>query len=165
MNPEKIIILTTGGTFDKVYYDALSNYQIGDPQIKWIIQQAGVSFDYSVQSILKKDSLDMNDADRQQIKNMVEKCAGKRIVITHGTDTMTQTAQMLAPTPKKTIVLTGAMQPARFKDSDAVFNTGFALAAVQLLPPGVYIAMNGRILTPQSAHKNRATGHFEDTQT
>lgn len=158
---QKILILTAGGTFDKIYYDALSEYQIGDPQIEWIIRQAGVAFDYTVQSVLKKDSLDMDDADRQSLKAAVEQCAEKHIVITHGTDTMVDSAKVLSSVEGKTIVLTGAMQPARFKDSDAVFNAGFALAAVQTLAAGVYIAMNGQILTPESARKNRQAGRFE----
>ena len=163
MGNEKIVILSAGGTFDKVYYDTLSDYQIGDPQIEWIIQQAGVNFDYSVRSVLKKDSLDMNNDDRQQIKAAVEKCQETRIIITHGTDTMVETAKVLSSIPGKTIILTGAMQPARFRDSDAIFNTGFAIAAVQLLSPGTHIAMNGRIFTPESVRKNRQAGRFEDS--
>ena len=159
---QKILVLSTGGTFDKVYYDKLSDYQIGEPQIEWILQQVKLDLDISIKSILKKDSLDMTAADRDLIKQAVEQASENLILITHGTDTMPQTAQHLQNIPHKTIVLTGAMQPARFRDSDAIFNVGFALAALQLLAPGAYIAMNGRIFTADKVQKNRAVGLFED---
>ena len=156
-----IKIFCTGGTFDKVYYDALSEYQIGDPQIGWILEQAKVSLQYDIESILKKDSLDITEQDRSAIVASVrnEKC--KRILITHGTDTMAETGQALQKISNKTIVLVGAMQPARFRDSDAIFNVGFAVAAAILSPPGVYVAMNGRLFAADQVQKNRDAGLFE----
>ena len=157
----EIKIFCTGGTFDKVYYDALSDYQIGDPQVTWILQQANVSFSYQIESVLRKDSLDITAQDRAQIVEHVAKESAKKIIITHGTDTMVDTAQALQSISDKTIVLVGAMQPARFRDSDAIFNIGFAAAAVQLLPPSVYIAMNGRMFPADEVQKNRTAGAFE----
>lgn len=111
----KVAILTTGGTFDKVYFDANSEYSIGDPCITSILDEGNVNSDYRIQSILKKDSLDITSKERQIIKNSVEECAEERIIIIHGTDTMVETAKSLEDIKDKTIVLTGAMQPARFK--------------------------------------------------
>jgi len=158
-----IKILCTGGTFDKVYYDALSDYQIGEPQVEWILKQAGVNFSYEIESILKKDSLDITDEDRAHIVASVKKQTCQHIVITHGTDTMVETAQAVKVFSEKTIVLVGAMQPARFKDSDAVYNIGFATAAVSILPAGVYIAMNGQLFDADEVQKNRDAGRFEST--
>ena len=167
MHAEKIIILAVGGTFDKVYYDALSDYRIGDPQAPSILERAGVAFDYAVESLVHKDSLDMTDDDRRQIKERVEAVENRRVVITHGTDTMAETARALekpAAPAEKTVVLTGAMQPARFRETDADFNLGFALGAVLVLDPGVYLAMNGRIFKPDEAVKNREAGRFEEAK-
>ena len=163
-NTEKILILAVGGTFDKVYYDALSDYRIGDPQAARILKQAGIAFDYEIEALVGKDSLDMDDDDRRQIRERLETAPHRRVVVTHGTDTMAETAQALA-TPDaaagKTVVLTGAMQPARFRETDADFNLGFALGAALALDPGVYLAMNGRIFKPGEAVKNRGAGRFE----
>ena len=157
----KIIFLATGGTFDKVYYDALGDYHIGDPQVSSILEQAKVALDYQVEAIISKDSLDLNDADRAVLRERIAKDANNHFVVVHGTDTMVETACALQSINEKTIVLTGAMQPARFKNSDAEFNAGFALASVQLLKPGVYIAMNGEIFTADKVRKNRDKGRFE----
>ena len=157
----KIIFLATGGTFDKVYYDALSDYRIGDPQVSSILKQAKVTLDYQIEAIIGKDSLDLNDADRVVLRERIAKDANIHFIVIHGTDTMVETARALRGINGKTIVLTGAMQPARFKNSDAEFNTGFALAAVQLLKPGVYIVMNGEIFTADKVRKNRDKGCFE----
>lgn len=154
-------ILCTGGTFDKVYYDALSDYQIGEPQVEWILNQAGVNFAYEIESILKKDSLDITDEDRAYIVDCVKNENCQRIVIIHGTDTMVETAQALKVCNDKTIVLVGAMLPARFKDSDAVYNIGFATAAASILSPSVYIAMNGQLFNADEVKKNRDVGRFE----
>lgn len=158
----KILVLAAGGTFDKIYYDQLSDYQIGEPQIKWILEQVKLDLEVTVQSVLKKDSLDMNDSDRDLLRQAAEQASESHILITHGTDTMPETARHLQGIPGKTIVLTGAMQPARFRDSDAVFNVGFAIAALQLLPQGVYVAMNGRIFSADKVSKNRTAGLFEE---
>lgn len=159
---EAVVVIATGGTFDKIYYDALSDYRIGDPQISGILSDAGVSDgDYTVASLLRKDSLDMDDSDRCKIREFIENNDAARFLIVHGTDTMPETARELAGIKGRTVVLTGAMQPARFKDSDAVFNSGFAYAAARLLSPGIYIAMNGRIFPADKVRKNRDAGRFE----
>lgn len=155
-------ILCTGGTFDKVYYDALSDYQIGEPQVEWILKQAGVNFSYEIESILKKDSLEITSEDREHIVAKVNEQTCNKIVITHGTDTMVETAQALTEVVGKTIVLVGAMQPARFKDSDATYNVGFATAAASILSPGIYIAMNGQLFNADEVKKNRDAGRFEN---
>jgi L-asparaginase len=111
---------------------------------------------------LHKDSLDMTDEDRRLIFHRISSDDHRHIVLTHGTDTMIQTAKTLKTIPGKVIVLTGAMEPARFKYSDAVFNIGGAVAAVQILQPGVYIAMNGRIFDPDRVRKNLEKSWFED---
>ncbi len=157
----KVAILTTGGTFDKVYFDANSEYSIGDPCITAILDEGNVNSDYRIQSILKKDSLDITSKERQIIKNSVQECAEERIIIIHGTDTMVETAKSLEDIKDKTIVLMGAMQPARFKKTDAIFNSGFALAAVQILEYGVYITMNGIVFRSDNVKKNIDLGKFE----
>ena len=118
--------------------------------------------DYQVDSILRQDSLDMTDGDRQMIFRAIESCPEQHIIITHGTDTMIDTAVALGGISGKTIVLTGSMYPARFHESDAVFNLGCAVIAAQILPAGVYIAMNGRIFDPMHSRKNIELNRFED---
>ena len=156
-------IFTTGGTIDKVYFDAKSTFEVGDPQIEEVLREANLAIDYLVTSLMRKDSLDLTDADRGMIRAAVEKTLSQQIVITHGTDTMISTAKNLGAIPGKTIVLTGAMQPARFRFTDAVFNIASAMMAAQTLPAGVYIAMNGRIFNPLTARKNVVLNRFEDT--
>ncbi|MCP4114944.1 MAG: asparaginase [Desulfobacteraceae bacterium] len=158
----KIKFFTLGGTIDKVYFDAMSKYEIGSPNIREILKDARINFEYEVESLLKKDSLDMTDQDRRILLEAVKADSHDRIVITHGTDTMTETGSLLKQIKDKTIVLTGAMEPAGFKSSDATFNLGCAIAAVQTLPPGVYIAISGRIFDPEKAHKNRERKQFEE---
>ena len=157
----KIKIFTTGGTIDKVYFDQKSEYQVGDPQARGVLERANVVLDYEVESIIKKDSLDFTDEDRELTRKKVESTPLERIVITHGTDTMIETAKVLKNISGKTIVLTGSMYPAQFRDSDAVFNIGCAVSAVQILAPGVYIVMNGRIFKPDHARKNVKLNRFE----
>ncbi len=155
-----IKIFTTGGTIDKIYFDAKSEFQIGDPHIKEVLEEANVVFSYEVESLLKKDSLEMTDVDRQFIMERVNADSHQRILITHGTDTMVETAKKLLSVDK-TVVLTGSMQPAKLRISDAVFNIGYAIAAVQILPKGVYIAMNGKIFDPKITSKNVTKNRFE----
>jgi len=157
----KIKIFATGGTFDKIYYDAKSDFHIGDPMALPILEEANVSFEFVVESILKKDSLDMNDIDREIIRQRVQQDPCERIIITHGTDTMIKTAMCLLEIKNKTIVITGAMQPARMRVSDSAYNIGVATTAVQLLEPGVYVAMNGKIFDPHSTRKNVQASRFE----
>ncbi|MFH2066892.1 MAG: asparaginase domain-containing protein [Pseudomonadota bacterium] len=160
----KIKIFTTGGTIDKIYFDRKSEYQIGDPQAGVVLARANVIIEYEVEPILWKDSLDLMDADRNLIKQKVYDDPCNRILITHGTDTMIRTAKALGKDSGKTIVLTGSMYPAEFRDSDAIFNIGCAIIAVQILGPGVYIAMNGRIFDPYCSEKNIEKNRFEERQ-
>ena len=156
-----IRILTTGGTIDKVYFDQQSTFQVGEPQILEVLREVNVTVPYALTPLLRKDSLELTDADRQLIRQAVEAAGESRILLTHGTDTMVETARVLQGIAGKTIVLTGAMQPARFRQTDAVFNIAAAFTAVQLLPPGVYIAMNGQLFDPQQVRKNVAANRFE----
>jgi L-asparaginase len=157
-----IKFFAVGGTIDKVYFDRLSTYKVGEPGVSEILREANVSFDYECKSILRKDSLYMTEKDRQEVFDRVSADESRYIVITHGTDTMVKTAKKLKGIKGKVIVLTGAMQPARFKSSDAEFNIGAAVAAVQLLAPGVYIVMSGCILDPDRVKKNRKLNRFEE---
>jgi L-asparaginase len=159
----EIEIFTTGGTIDKVYFDAKSTFEVGDPQILEVLREANLGVKYRVTQLMRKDSLDMKDADRNCIRQAVKESPARHIVITHGTDTMIATARALAGLPGRTIVLTGAMQPARFRHTDAVFNIASAMMAAQLLPEGVFLAMNGRIFDPAKTRKNVALNRFEET--
>jgi len=158
----KIKILTTGGTIDKIYFDRKSAYEVGDPQANGVLERANVVLDYEVESILRKDSLDFTDEDRCLIRQKAASTQSERLVITHGTDTMIETAKVLEGIPGKTIVMTGSMYPAQFRDSDAVFNIGCAVTGAQILGPGVYIAMNGRIYNPRDVRKNVELNRFEE---
>ena len=156
-----IRILTTGGTIDKVYFDAKSSFQVGEPQISEVLREANLTIDCQTTSLMQKDSLEMTAEDRNHIRQAVESSESDQIVITHGTDTMIETGKALQEILGKTIVLTGAMQPARFRSSDALYNIASALTAVQLLPAGVYIVMNGRVFDPQKSRKNVEENRFE----
>jgi L-asparaginase len=158
----KIKFFAVGGTIDKVYFDRLSTYKVGEPGVSDILREANVSFEYDCESIVRKDSLNMTEKDRQTVFELVSAEEARHIVITHGTDTMIKTAKRLQRIKDKVIVLTGAMQPALFKSTDAEFNIGAAVAAVQLLPDGVYIVMNGRVLDPGKVKKNRKLHRFEE---
>ncbi len=154
-------IITTGGTIDKIYYDDQSDYQIGEPEIARILRAMNVAFDWDIQALMRKDSLHMTDADRQLIAQTITESSAKHVLITHGTDSMIDTAKVLADIPDKVMVMTGALNPARFIDSDAVFNIGCAVGAIQALSPGVWIAMNGKIWQPHKVQKNRQANRFE----
>lgn len=158
----QIAILTTGGTIDKVYFDAKSTFEVGEPHILELLREANLSIDCQVTPLLRKDSLELTEEDRQLVRQAVENSSIDCIVITHGTDTMITTALALTGIPGKTIVLTGSMQPARFRATDALFNVASAITAVQLLPAGVYIAMNGRIFDPMKTRKNLELNRFEE---
>ena len=158
---DELLIVTTGGTIDKIYFDDKSDYQIGDPQIGMILRELGVAFRFTVIPILRKDSLHITDADRELVRATVAAQPTRHVLITHGTDSMVETGKMLQSIPGKTIVMTGALNPARFRGSDAEFNIGCAVGAVQSLPPGVYIAMNGCIWDPARVRKNVAANRFE----
>lgn len=160
---DAIRILTTGGTIDKQYFDANSDYAIGAPTVGELLRQAEVTMPYTVEAVMRKDSLELTDDDRAAIRARVEAAPESRIVITHGTDTMAATAAALVGIPGKTIVLTGSLQPARFRVSDAEFNVGMAIAAVQACAPGVWVVMNGTVFDGTRVRKNRDANRFEET--
>jgi L-asparaginase len=156
-----ILILTTGGTIDKSYFDALSEYQIADSAIGSLLKEAHVALPFRIVELMRKDSLELTDADRALIAATAREAAETRIIITHGTDTMTETAKVLAEAvPGKTIVLTGALSPARFAESDAGFNLGLAFATAQVATPGVWIAMSGEVFDGLKVRKDRDAGRF-----
>ena len=159
---DQLCIVTTGGTIDKIYFDDKSDFQIGEPQIGRILDELGVAFRYSVIPILRKDSLHITDDDRELVRATIAAQDARHVLVTHGTDSMVATAKVLASIPGKTIVLTGALNPARFRGSDAEFNIGTAVGAVQSLAPGVYIAMNGQHFRWDRVRKNRERGMFEE---
>jgi L-asparaginase len=156
-----IKFLTTGGTIDKIYFDDSSRFEVGESQVEHILREARVDVDYEVVSLLRKDSLDIDEADRARIRDYIAADPGERFVITHGTDTMVETALALHPLAGRVIVLTGALSPARFRTTDAVFNVGMATAAVQALESGVYIAMSGTVFPADAVRKNREKNRFE----
>ncbi|MEH3102487.1 MAG: asparaginase domain-containing protein [Sphingomonas phyllosphaerae] len=155
-----VLILTTGGTIDKLYFDALSEYQIGDSVVDRLLKTARVALPFRVHELLRKDSLELTDDDRALILGAILDADESRIVITHGTDTMTDTARVLAGKTDKTIVLVGALAPARFAESDASFNLGMAFATAQVAAPGVWIAMNGTIFDGTRVRKDRSINSF-----
>jgi L-asparaginase len=159
--PMHIVFLTTGGTIDKVYFDAMSRFEVGETVVGKILREGGVTYDFEVIPLMRKDSLEINDQDREAIRAAVAVRQETRIIVTHGTDTMVDTAKALASIAGKTIVLTGALSPARFQASDAVFNIGMAVAAVQTCPPGVWIAMSGQVFGYDEVRKNRDLNRFE----
>lgn len=155
-----ILILTTGGTIDKIYFDALSDYQVGETVMAKLLDIARVKRPFRIEEVARKDSLELNDADRALIRERAAAAPESHIVITHGTDTMTDTAAMLGDLPGKTIVLVGALAPARFGESDASFNLGMAFATVQTAEPGVYITMSGSVFRADQVVKDRTKGAF-----
>jgi L-asparaginase len=158
-----IRFITTGGTIDKIYFDALSQFEVGESVVQHILTEGLVDLEYDVVSLFQKDSLEIDDADRKVLLDFIAADDATRYVITHGTDTMPETAAVLSDLDGKTIVLTGALTPARFKTTDAVFNVGMAVAAAQVAEPGVYIAMSGQVFEAGAVRKNRAENRFEAT--
>jgi L-asparaginase len=156
-----IRFITTGGTIDKVYFDALSEFEIGDSPIAAILTDGLISFDYDVVPMFRKDSLKLTDEDRIKLKDFIAEDDADLYVVSHGTDTMVETANVLGEISGKTIVLTGSLSPARFKTTDAIFNVGMAVAAVQTAKPGVYIAMSGQVFAAGAVRKNREENRFE----
>jgi L-asparaginase len=157
---DEILVLTTGGTIDKQYFDALSQYAITDSVIARLLETGRVAHPFRIEEVMRKDSLEIDADDREALAERVEGCANTRIVITHGTDTMTETAARLARIAGKTMVLVGALAPARFAESDATFNLGMAFATAQVAPPGVYITMNGSVFRGDKVVKDRTLGRF-----
>ena len=158
-----IRFISTGGTIDKIYFDAMSQFEVGESQVEHILSEGMVAFDYDIVQLFKKDSLELTDDDRIELRRYIENDDGTHYVITHGTDTMSETGGALEGLADKRIVLTGALSPARFKTTDAVFNVGMAVAAVQTVQPGVYVAMSGQIFEAGDVRKNRDENRFEAT--
>ncbi len=157
----QLAVFSMGGTIDKVYFDDLSDYTVGEPQVGPILAGANLDIAFDVTEVARKDSLYVTDEERRELRDRIAADPRRLVLVTHGTDTMTETAKVLAGLPDKVIVLTGAMSPARFAASDATFNIGCAVGAVQSLPPGVYIAMNGRVFPAGTVRKNRDKSRFE----
>lgn len=157
----KIKVFTVGGTIDKVYFDALSQYEVGFPTVREILDGLPIAFDCDIESLLRKDSLEMLDSDRALVKERIEQDPCNKIIVTHGTDTMVETARAIGDLDDKCVVLTGALEPSGFKSSDAVFNIGVAVGAVSSLRYGTHIAMNGCLFDPSRCRKNRQSNRFE----
>ena len=158
-----IEILVTGGTFDKEYMELTGKLIFKDTHVREMLKLGRSRVDVRVKTLMMIDSLEMTDEHREKIFQECRRSKEDRIVVTHGTDTMTDTAHYLnTRITNKTIVLMGAMIPYAFGSSDGLFNLGSALAFVQALPPGVYIVMNGRCFQADNVRKNRQTGEFED---
>ena len=156
-----IRFVTTGGTIDKIYFDELSQFEVGESQVQHILAEGLVAFDFDVVPLMHKDSLEITDEDRRKLRDFIASDDASHYVVTHGTDTMPMTAEVLKGLDGRTIVLTGALTPARFKTTDAIFNVGMAVAAVQVARPGVYIAMSGQVFEAGAVRKNRAENRFE----
>lgn len=154
-------ILTTGGTIDKVYFDKKSNYEVGDPFVDELLRKMNVNISFKVKSLMKIDSLDMTDIDREEILNYIKNSNANNFLITHGTDSIVETAIYLKKISDKTIVLTGSLKPAIFIDNDAIFNVGSALTSAQILKNGVYIVINGQVFNPDNVRKNLEKNIFE----
>ena len=157
-----ICIFVTGGTFDKTYDEIRGRLTFGDTHLPEMLRLGRSRVDVSIRTLMMVDSLDMSAADRELIVRSCAQCEERRIVVTHGTDTMVETARAIAAGAlEKTVVLTGAMIPYAFGSSDGLFNLGSALSLAQVLPPGVYVAMNGQHFTWDNVRKNRESGIFE----
>ncbi|MBS0254081.1 MAG: asparaginase [Proteobacteria bacterium] len=161
----QILVLTTGGTIDKLYFDALSQYQVGETVVGRVLATARVTHPPRIVELMRKDSLELTGEDRTIIAQAVAEAPESHIVITHGTDTMADTARALATAipevlESKTVVLVGALAPARFAESDAPFNLGMAFGAAQSARPGVWITMNGQVFDGRHVRKDRAIGAF-----
>ena len=154
-------ILTTGGTIDKVYFDKKSNYEVGDPFVEELLHKMNVNISFKVKSLMKIDSLDMTDIHREEILNYIKNSNANNFLITHGTDSIVETAIYLKKISDKTIVLTGSLKPAIFIDNDAIFNVGSALTSAQILKNGVYIVINGKVFNPDNVRKNLEKNIFE----
>ena len=161
----KITFIQTGGTIDKDY-PRLDSYafEITEPAVKRILSQLNINFTSEFITAFKKDSLDITQADRKKLFNIIKKIKNNKIIITHGTDTLVATAKYLQNIKDKTIVLTGSLQPERFIHSDAVFNVGTAVGAINVLKPGVYVAMSGKIFNADNCKKDLKTGKFVEIE-
>jgi L-asparaginase len=156
-----IALVTMGGTIDKDYFDALSEYQVAETLMPSLISRIGCDIEIETHEVCRKDSLEVTEADRLRLKQLVESLSANRVLVTHGTDTMVNTARFLGNIPGKVIVFTGAMRPSRFADTDALFNVGVALGALRTLKEGVFVAMSGQVFDPKDVVKNRDKKRFE----
>lgn len=162
-NLKKIKIYSLGGSIDKTYSMEESSFVVHNPQVDSILKQANVTVPYEIEEVLRKDSLEISESDRKNLRKKIFEDSCDHIIITHGTDTMHLTGKALSSISKKVIVITGAMRPASFKETDANFNIGAAFIAVQTMPPGVYMVMNGKIFNPGKVVKNFDKKAFEET--
>lgn len=163
MSDPTVVVIATGGTIDKVYTLA-GELEVGPPAADALLEEAGADSVLALESVLAKDSLDLTEADREALTRRLDALDAEHVVVTHGTDTLTTTAEHLArharDLDRKVVVLTGAMQPAAMHGSDAAFNLGGAVVACQVLPPGVHVCMNGRVFPAGAVVKDRARGRF-----
>jgi L-asparaginase len=159
----KLLFIQTGGTIDKDYPKKMGGwaFEIKDPAVKRILKKINPSFEYDIQTATQKDSLEINEIDRKLIYKMCDKAKENKIIITHGTDSIIETANFLSTIKKKTIVITGSMRPERFTNSDAGINIGLAIGGVQSLKQGVYIALNGLLIPQNKIKRNMETGKYE----
>ena len=157
----KLLFIQTGGTIDKDYPKTKKGYafEIAEPAVKRVLEKANPVFEFEIKTVLKKDSLDITTADREKIMLACKESKIEKIIITHGTDTMIETAKKLSKLTDKTIIITGAMRPERFANSDAAFNLGVAIGAIQTLKEGVYITMHGQVYAWNKV-KRSAQGQF-----
>ena len=159
----KILFVQTGGTIDKDYPKTNAGYafEIDEPAMERVLRKSFIGFEYEVVSLFKKDSLDMSDEDRSILKTFLETTSYSKIIVTHGSDTMPETARTVGNIAGKAIIFTGAYLPERFADSDADFNIGVAVGSVNVLTEGTFIAMNGKLMSPETCSKNPENGLFE----
>lgn len=158
----KITFIQIGGTIDKEYPRTTEGYafEIGKPATKRILEKVNPTFEYEIMELFQKDSLDLTEEDREKILETCKSISSDKIIITHGTDTMIETASKLSGIKDKVVIITGAMKPEKFSDSDAMFNVGAAIIASQTLPPGIYITMNGQVYSWDKIQRNLETGQF-----
>ena len=159
----KLLFIQTGGTIDKDYPKKTDGwaFEIKDPAVKRILKKFSPSFEYDIKTATQKDSLEINEIDRKSIFEMCDSAKENKIIITHGTDTIIETAKFLSELKNKTIILTGSVRPERFTNSDASINIGLAIGGVQSLENGVYIALNGLLISHNQITRNLETGQFE----
>ncbi|KZY70486.1 asparaginase [Oleiphilus sp. HI0071] len=160
----KIALVTTGGTIDKDYFDALSDYKVVESIVPMLLERIGSGLTIERKEVCRKDSLELTEQDRDELKRTIIGLEADKVLVTHGTDTMVDSALSLGQITDKTIVFTGAMRPARFMDTDALFNVGVAIGALQSKESGVFVAMSGQVFSPDSVKKNRDAQLFESTK-
>lgn len=168
---KKLLVISMGGTIDKVYFDAKSEYEVGEPVVGDVLNAMNVAYQTDQLSVCKKDSLEITSEDRIALQRAIEDTNAEHILVTHGTDTMIESARFIEQNlgsysdnhAEKVIVFTGAMQPAIFKETDGLFNIGTAVGVLSAAKSGIYVAMNGRAFSPSKARKNYDTRTFEET--